>query len=502
MLYLLRYMSDLKTLVSLLNTSEHGEFVQYLSSRNKRHDVRNVELFRAVNAGKEQLLKDTLGFNAFNVLSKRVSDRLLDFTATKTLSNEATAEIGVIKQILVARKLFTFGKFKLGFRIIAKADKAAINLNHYTLLNEIYHTMIQYSYHENSQDQEVIFKKFELNKAEFVAHERLNMVYAVVKKAFNEAEYNGDSVDMELLLKENFSRFGIEERMAYNFQTLYQLAQIADIAGAYNKSYFETNLYFVDQIDALKGGEGDSEKYLIYHIDVLYLVANIYFRKKEFTKSMKYLELMREQMNRFKGKFKKDRLVQYATLKALNENFTGNYQVALETVNTVIESNHYNREQLLNPLLTKVMIMFQQGEMKEAQSIMGRFRHSDLWYERHIGQEWVLNKKYIEILLHIELQNTDLVDSRINSLVRKYAKLFKTSKANYVLPFLKLIKQYEQQPDVVQSKKFKSQVEKAIEWKPLQQEDIFLSSFYAWLKSKMEDRNLYEVTLELAGTKV
>lgn len=493
-------MSDLKTLVSLLNTSEHVEFVKYLSSRNKRHDVRNVDLFRAVNAGKEQVLKESLGFNAFNVLSKRVSDRLLDFTAGKTLANEATAEIGVIKQILVARKLFTFGKFKLGFRIIAKAEKAAINLNHYTLLNEIYHTMIQYSYHENSPDQEVVFKKFESNKAEFVAQERLNMVYAVVKKAFNDAEYKGDSVDMDILLKENFSRFGIEERLAYNFQTLYQLAQIADIAGAYNKNYFETNLYFVEQIDALKGGEGDSEKYLLYHIDVLYLVANIYFRKKEFTKSIEFLDMMYEQMKRFKGKFMTSKLIQYKTLLALNQNFTGNHEAALQAVNSVIDSNKYNREQLLNPLLTKVMILFQQGEMKEAQSIMGRFRHSDLWYERHIGQEWVLNKKYIEILLHIELGNTDLVESRINSLVRKYAKLFKTSKANYVLPFLKLIRQFEQQPDIVQTKKFKAQVEKAIEWKPLQQEDIFLSSFYAWLKAKMESRNLYEVTLELAGS--
>lgn len=493
-------MSDLKTLVSLLNTTEHKEFVRYLTSRNKRHDVRNVDLFRAVNAGKEQDLKKQLGFNAFNVLSKRVSDRLLDFTATKTLSNEATAEISVIKQILVARKLFTYGKFKLGFRTIQKAEKAAEDLNNYTLLNEIYHTMIEYSYHEFSPDQELIFKKFEANKAEFIAQERLNMVYAVVKKAFNESEYKGDSVDMELLLKENFSRFGIEERLAYNFQTLYQLAQIADISGAYNKNYFDINLYFIEQIASLRGGEGDSEKYLIYHIDVLYLVANIYFRKKEFTKSMEFLELMMEQMNRFKEKFKHDRLVQYCTLMALNKNYTGKHREALEIVNTVIESNNYNREQLLNPLLTKVMVLFQQGEMKEAQSIMGRFRHSDLWYERHIGQEWVLNKKYIEILLHIELQNTDLVDSRINSLVRKYAKLFKSSKANYVLPFLKLIKQYEQQPDIVSTKKFKAQVEKAIKWKPLQEEDIFLSSFYAWLKAKMENRNLYEVTLELAGT--
>jgi hypothetical protein len=145
------------------------------------------------------------------------------------------------------------------------------------------------------------------------------------------------------------------------------------------------------------------------------------------------------------------------------------------------------------------MIHFQQGELQAAQRIMSRFQHSDLWYERHIGQEWVLNKKYMEILLHIELGNTDLVDSRINSLVRKYEKLFKTENVAYVLPFLKLVKQYEEQPSIAATEEFHAKVEKAIEWKPLQEEDIFLSSFYAWLKAKMEKRDLYEVTIELAN---
>jgi hypothetical protein len=336
--YLLRYMSDLATLISVLNKSEHSDFVRYLTSRNKRHDVRNIDLFKAVIGGREAILKDELGFNAYNVLAKRVSDRLLDFIASKTLSEEATEEIAIIKMILVARKLFLYDKIKLGFRLITKAEKAAISLRHFTLLNEIYHTMIEYSYLELSPNQEELFKKFESNKAEFIAQQQLNMLYAVVKKAFNDAEFKGDTVDLELLLEENYERFGISDQVAHNFQTLYQLAQIADIAGAYQKKYHAIDLFFVNQISELKGSESDSEKFLLYHIDVLYLVANIYFRKKEFAKSLEFLDEMYLQMQRYKSKFYQERKVQYVTLTALNLNYCGNFQEASEILEGLIQS--------------------------------------------------------------------------------------------------------------------------------------------------------------------
>jgi hypothetical protein len=49
----------------------------------------------------------------------------------------------------------------------------------------------------------------------------------------------------------------------------------------------------------------------------------------------------------------------------------------------------------------------------------------------------------------------------------------------------------------VTSKTFKNTVETSFEWKLSVQEDIFVMSFYAWLKAKMNKSQLYETTLEL-----
>jgi len=40
-------------------------------------------------------------------------------------------------------------------------------------------------------------------------------------------------------------------------------------------------------------------------------------------------------------------------------------------------------------------------------------------------------------------------------------------------------------------------IEQSFVWVSHEKEDIFVMSFYAWLKSKMENQNLYETTLSL-----
>ena len=66
------------------------------------------------------------------------------------------------------------------------------------------------------------------------------------------------------------------------------------------------------------------------------------------------------------------------------------------------------------------MIAFQQDIYKMTAKLFSNFQNSDKYYEQIMGRDWLLNMKYTEILLHIELKNDDFVESRINSLVKKH----------------------------------------------------------------------------------
>ena len=489
-------MVNILDLAALLSKAEQRLFTNYLIKRNKRYDHKNVALFKAINNNTTEELKLELGMNAFNVLKKRLSDRLIDFCAQLTFNQEAVEEMYIVKCILVARRLFSYEKYKSANGLLNKAEKEAIKIGHFSLLNEIYHYQIQFSHVLTAEEQDQIFEKFEKNKIDFLAEERLNMVYAVVRKAFNIAEHENKPVDIEQLLKVNYAKYGITDSYGYNFKSLCQIAEIADIQGAYHKNYHSVNLFFVDKIKALKGGPLDSEKHLKYHINLLYSMANIYFRKKMFSRSQAYLKDMYDQMKLYKSKLYNSNYLAYLTLHTLNLNFTNQQLSAVKLLDEALNSSDYNFEDCLNLYLVRIMIHFQMGELESVKMMMAKLQHSNKWYEQKMGLEWLLNKKYIEILLQIELGNIDLVDSRIKSLERRHTDYFK-SRPFQIPEFLKLVKQYYHHPDNARTKSFHELVEHSINWKPIIEEDIFLICFFAWLKSKMYNTPLYQTTLDI-----
>ena len=59
------------------------------------------------------------------------------------------------------------------------------------------------------------------------------------------------------------------------------------------------------------------------------------------------------------------------------------------------------------------------------------------------------------------------------------------------------MERYYKHPETVTSEQFRAKVEDSFTWIKAEQEDIFVMSFYAWLKSKMEKQSLYDTTLQL-----
>ena len=64
-------MSSINELISLLSSTDRRSFISYLTSRNKRHDTRNVDLFKALIDSKEEIIKKKIGSNAYNVLKEK-----------------------------------------------------------------------------------------------------------------------------------------------------------------------------------------------------------------------------------------------------------------------------------------------------------------------------------------------------------------------------------------------------------------------------------------------
>ncbi len=489
-------MSVLNDLFSILSEEEQAQFVRYLNTRNRRSDVRNVELFRAMMSGKVDQLKSEMGLNAYNVLRNRLKHRMIDFIAQSTIQKEGSAENELTKIFITAKRLLKQVKTEAAFKLLLKAEKDAHQFENYTLEGEIQQLLIEHAHLLGASNLDELYERSTKNFQLQQARTSLNLAYARIRMAYQAVEFQGEHVNLAELLNTTFAEFAISDEIAYGFSSLHQLVQLADIHGAYSKNYHEINLFFIDKLRDLQGGKSDNEQNSHYHIEILYTIANIYFRKKDFETSSQFLNQMKEQMERFKAKSTDQLELKWSMLSALNCNHLGKPEEARNYIDTILKQK-FLADETIQIRLALAMLQIQQGELRECQRTLSKFTHTDAWYEKNLGIEWTLHKLTLEILLHIDLENYEYAESRLKSLLRKYKNYLNKEGKAQARPFLRLVKTILHDPEIVQNDTFQEQVESSIHWKKAEEEDVFRINFYAWLKGKMSRAEVYPTLLKL-----
>lgn len=495
-------MIDLNTVIFTFSDEEKREFVSYLDRKNKRKDVKNIQLFKLIAKNEftsKEIFTKLYGKgkkDSYHALRKRLYNSLIDFIAGTNLEEENSEKMQIIKYILVARSFLEKQQYATAYKLLAKAEDLAQLHQFYPYLNEIYHLEIQFSHSLPTLDLEILITKFKENQKLYYLEEELNIVYAKIHKILNNIVFKGEVVDFQKIIVETLEEHNISVNDSLSFKSLYQLFTIASVSAFVTKDYLQIESFVLKMYDLVQHHK-NKEQQRFYHIQVLYMIANTFFRNKKFETSLTYLNLMHDEMQQNNAKYYNRFQLKYNMLRALNLNYSSKQHEAIALLEPFITKKHQDLESLLDIHLSLIVFYFQKDELKKAYGLLSKFYHTDKWYIEKAGQEWVLKKNLVEILLHLELENLDLFESRLLSFRRQYSTYLKEINQERVLTFLKLVELYYQNPEQITSKGFKSTVEKSFEWITAKREDIFVMSFYAWLKSKMEKQSLYKTTLRL-----
>lgn len=485
-------MNGLVAILSTLTTDEKQEFLLQLRRRNRRTDTKNEKLFKLIAAGKTNDLDIQLygkpARNSFHALCKRLQDSLIDFVASNSFAGETSEELEILKLILASRIFFEKKLYKLAFKTLENAERMAIPLDLYSILNEIYHTKIQYAHLNTNWVLEEIIKASETNMSLFQQDFHLNRAYAVIKSRLK----NGDHSSIAAIVQSTFSKFHIEVNETLTYKSLFQLMELTATGAKMQSDYYSISPFMFELYTIVNQKSKLKDKHQYYHLSILNLLAITQFRNKKFAASMKFTKELEFEMQKNNKSHYKRFAERLATIKALNYNYTGQPKVAIDLLKDF-------KERSLDVQLLTTMCLFQQDDFSQAYQIIKNLGHSDTWYEKKMGWVWVVKKNLIEILVLTELDKLDLVLMRLQQFKRKYSKQLQDRGEERVLIFVKLISRYYENPDQVVTQEFKANVENSFKWLKKEQEDIFVMSFYAWLKSKMENENLYKTTLELVG---
>ncbi len=482
-------MNTITAIITTLSEEEKKEFVTDLKRKTRRSDTKNTALFQLIEKGNTMDLDIKLygkpSKNAYHALCKRLQDSLIEFIAAKSFAGETSEEMDILKQLLASRIFFEHKQYKIAFRTLHKAERTALEHDLYSILNEVYHTKIQYAHVHPLESLEEIITSSNRNLKFYNREIQLNMAYASIKHQISKGEQA-----ISEIIANTFKNFDIDIDTNLTYKSLYQLLNILTTAAQFQSDYF-TVLPIVNEIyEAVNEKKTGAGKHLFYHIKILNLMALVSFRNKDFKNSIAFVEKMEIEMLKENGTYFKRFSEELVLLKSLNFNYTGHPETAIALLNTFPKKTPQTE-------LTHAMFLFQQRNFKDAYGIVKMLRHSNTFYEKKSGWIWVLQKNIIELLLLIELDELDLVLSRLQSFKRKFFPKLKKLNEIRVINFIKLVSYYYDKPEEVKSQSFKEMVERSFEWKDVGEEDIFVMSFYAWLKSKMDGTLIYPTTLAL-----
>jgi len=495
-------MNALHEVIHLINDEDNKAFIAYLSKKNKRKDVGNIALLNSIKTDdinvKKKSFPDKKSIDAHHALRKRLYDSLVEFLSNRTFENDTSEEHAVLRLLVVSRLFFEHKLTKAAYKCLAKAEAVALGLEHFSLLNEIYHTQIQYANLNPALPLDEVVLKFKDNRHKLQHEEQLNIGYALLRRELAAIYHEGRIVDFQTLIKNTIEANGISLKQALTFKSLYQILFIANEYASINSDYGLITSFVTKSYAFITGKEELAGRHLYYHIYILYFMANFYFRSGRFADAEVYLEKMNFQMQKQGGKYYNRFCLRYFLLKSFTENYSGNPGKAIDTAEKALAQHKKADPVDINDLrMTLIVFYLQQDAGRSAALEMVKLGHSDSWYEKKMGMDWAIKKCLVEILLHTQQENIELAISRMKSFKRRYKKYLLSVNEDRVLQYLALIERYVLKPEIATTPKFQQTVEEFITVAKSGPKDIFVMSFVAWLLARVRKKTIYDTTLIL-----
>lgn len=494
-------MNALDEIISILTDVDVVVFKSYLKARNKRKDTVNIQLFELIKTDDIEGIKKLYPVenkDAYHALRKRLYDVLVDFMANRSFENDTSAAYEVLRLVVVSRIFLEHQLTKTAFKCLAKAAAKAQQEEHFGLLNEIYQTQIQYSHLNKDSSLDLLITQFKANRERLGKEEQLNMAYAVIRKELEEIYHEGKIIDFQLLIKNTIASFGISLQEILTFKSLYQMLFIANEYASILNDFSTIESFVLHSYTMIAHEEETSEKHLYYRIYILYLMANMHFRNYRFDISKSYLVKMKDQMLRQDKHYYNRFCLRYFIVASLNENYSGNPSHAIAIAAQALKDNPKAIVEDRNDLrLMLVMLYVQQEEYQKGYKEMREFSHTDSWYEKKMGMDWTIKKNLMEIIVHAQLEHTELSLARLKSFRRRYKTYLVDVNEMRVLLYVQLLERYINKPQSCTSENYKTAFDQLLKRKQAAHADIFIISFMGWMWGIIQHKKTYAATLEL-----
>jgi hypothetical protein len=502
-------MDDLKTAIDTLSEEDRRAFALFIRRQKNQKNRKDLDLFRlllqkpAFSSAEmiARLYPEKPNPVAYYALRKRLMRHLTDFILIKRTEEDNTAVSSIMGLISLAQYLFAARAERIAWNILRKAESVGLESEQHDLLNTLYNLQIEHADSEYAEPLELILEKRRHNKYLADEEERASIANSLIRHRLAEIRRQGreEGLEFGLVVREVLAAYELTDALSRRPRLLYQLMSIARSAVLVRRDFYAFEPFIRQEYHRMEESHGFADAHRFYKQSLLYMIAQTLYRNRKFDESIQYLELLRQDMESGRKNLVSKLYPRYVQLLAVNQSFLGNNGQSIFLIEKLLadSSLSLSHSDRLNSLLNLSFYYFQQRNYRKSNQVLLEIHHSDGWCEQKMGKEWVLKKNLSELILQYELGNVDLALNKMRAIERNFGELLRKKPYQNVRNYMQLVKQMLDKPDYVSQPGFSSKVKAALEFLPIEQEDIQAMNFYAWLKSKMVRRDYYEVLREL-----
>ncbi|GAB3854614.1 hypothetical protein GCM10028822_24700 [Hymenobacter terrigena] len=518
-------MDDLRTTLLTLSPDDRRDFGRFIQRQRRktvgRLDSRLYELLvRAKELKTEQLIAqlypDEPNPVAYYALRKRLMRHLTDYLLLRQRQLDTTAAATVRGHLTLAQYLFEAGIPRLAWTTLRKAEKLGRETEQYEQLNAVYNLQIQHAGSPHAAPLDEILLRYRANKKAADEEERANIADSLLRQRLREARVRGRAaVAVDAILQQILAEYDLQEAFARSPSLLSRLMSITRSAMLVRRDFTSFAVFIERCYNLMERRHGFAPAQRGHQLKLLYMLAHALYRSRRFAESVAYLEkgtaLMSagpgRQFSEFAPRFTFLLAANYAFLRR-NAESIGLLEAALRGPKPLATADD------LTARFQLTFHYFAEGKFAKANQALLSLARTDHWLEQHLGLEWLLNRNIGEMLIQIELDNSELALSRLRAIERTIRDLFPAVPADAatatgavpvggpyhpVLTYLSLVRELIENPATAHDHEFGNRVTHLPPFISEEREDLQVISFYSWLRARTLGRPYYDVLLEIAN---
>jgi hypothetical protein len=480
-------MDILESVIKLMDRSEVKKSMLYLKRMDESTERKDVKLFKEIR----QKEADYDEFEAFSILYEgkdknafyRLKNRLLgDLQESIWLSNYQNSE-EMHCQFLLGLGLYYYQKraFELSLHYFKKAEKKALAVENYSLLDYIYAKEI-YLYRETLADNpEKTIEIRRKNRDKLIKFNEIEEILETIEyriKIKKQTQTGKDSI-LEIL-QETVNQYANDESLKNSPRLRMGMYFIASRIFLQNKDYTSLEAYLLKIYPEFESLGLFTKTNHATKLQMLSWLINTLFMNKNYKLSLQYAEVLKVEMDKFNKQFREQ--FEFFYYNSLIINYS---EIQPPKAIQILEQLSQDVSMQKTPFnvlfiyLNQAVLYYKQREHNKALRAISRLYGVEVFHQSDVTLRLRVNLG--ELLIREDLKEYDTLQYRVKNILKEYDEtLFDINIWEY--QWLLWLSKYYINGQIL-NKKVSKQLLKAIQEKMLQSEDkeTFLFDFVLFM---------------------